>query len=289
MGIIQLLIFNAVLLCFFVGIPVLKELLQYIHEKRIGQTGDKMINTVFVVAITISFLGIIIGFICIFISNMSYKTVQDKQDLSIYSVNDKENIAILTKESKITQSYFQNRESIRSVHFCAPDTEIETATFAECKNLESIILPYRLKEIKPLTFAYCKNLPGIYIPSTVSQIGNGAFLHCENLKTTTISGSICEEAFAYCNTLESIKLNKTVKKISRGAFRDCKALKTIEIMDKHTRIDIDEDAFIGISDNAIDIRDNEGKKITEKELKKILKQNDLSTFKWLNLETEGDN
>ena len=156
--------------------------------------------------------------------------MQDKQEWNIYSPNDKENIAILSDDDIISQEYFRDRKNIHSVHFCSPNTEIESATFSGCEHLTNVVLPYKLKEIKPLTFAYCKALNDIDIPNSVVMIGNGAFLHCDNLKEITIHGNIGEDAFAKCENLTSIKINENTTEISNGAFSNCKNLTSITIL-----------------------------------------------------------
>ena len=231
MGIIQLLIINTLALFLFVGIPVLIELSQFLFKKWSEITGGKMISSIcFWVFIGVTCLSILLGITCIIIVSISsYSSIQEAQEWNIYSHNDDKNIVILTSTDRISIDYFKNRENLHSVQFCSPDTEIETATFAECKELQNITLPYRLKEIKPFTFAYCTELSYIDIPNSVKKIGDRAFLHCVKLREIETWGSIGEEAFSGCTQLSKVTIAGNAKEISERAFFDCKNLKDISL------------------------------------------------------------
>ena len=211
----------------------------------------------------------------------------DENRNKVFSTNEGENIFILSENNnKVSFEYFKNKDSIKSIHFYNPNTEIDTATFTGCESLTDIKLPQNLKEIKPLTFAYCKNLQTIEIPKSVEKISTGAFLHCENLCSIELNcGEIKTEAFSACSCLKIIKFENHVKKIEKGAFKDCKNFHTIIIPNKHIRIAVDDNAFEGIREKSVKIetiKKEEGD-ITKNDIMKILNEKDLSRFPWLEI------
>lgn len=242
-----LLTVNALLLGFFIGIPILVEATKY------------------------------------------FLKTQDNPKWNIFSPNDKENIVISSNDNIISQEYFRGRGNIRSVHFCSPDTEIETATFSGCETIETVELPSNLTVIKLLTFAYCEKLNSVIIPNSVEKIEDSAFLHCNNLKEITIHGNIGEDAFAYCAKLTYVKLEKSGITIAAGAFRGCKSLSSIIIPNKkrsHSfRIIVDDYAFAGLKHQVM-IKYSSGTSVPESDLLKIFNVKTLDNFTWLIKPTE---
>lgn len=229
-------------------------------------------------------LGLFIGIpILVEVTKYLLKT-RDNPKWNIYSPNDKENIVISSNDNIISQEYFRDRENIRSVHFCSPDTEIETATFSGCETMETVELPSNLTVIKLLTFAYCKKLNSVIIPNSVEKIEDSAFLHCNNLKEITIHGNIGEDAFAYCTKLTYVKLEKSGIKIAAGAFRGCKSLSLIIIPNKkrfhNFLIIVDDYAFAGLK-HQVTIKYSSGDSVPESDLLKNFKVKTLDNFTWL--------
>lgn len=79
--------------------------------------------------------------------------------------------------------------------------------FAQCNNMELVILPENLRSIQAGCFSNCYNLFDINIPDTVTSIGMNAFKGCASLSSISIpeaTTSIGEAAFASCSSLHSI-------------------------------------------------------------------------------------
>ena len=53
--------------------------------------------------------------------------------------------------------------------------------FADCKGLESIIIPDGVRNIGEVAFYGCEDLKKITIPNSVDYIGDDAFRGCDNL------------------------------------------------------------------------------------------------------------
>lgn len=105
-------------------------------------------------------------------------------------------------------------------------------------NAANIHLPSKVKNIKYCAFANCKNLEEIVIDAESNKIPKEAFLYCSSLKSVKVIGKtkkICKSAFYGCVNLESVDLGGNMRKISKGAFDNCKKLKSVTIMSEKTR------------------------------------------------------
>lgn len=79
--------------------------------------------------------------------------------------------------------------------------------FAQCNDMELILLPENLKSIQASCFSNCYNLFDIVIPEKVTTIGMNAFKGCNSLDDIHIPAattSIGEAAFAGCSSLQNI-------------------------------------------------------------------------------------
>lgn len=75
----------------------------------------------------------------------------------------------------------------------------ESASFYECFNLKTIILPNTVTRIVRDGFRYCENLTSITIGNNVEIIGNSAFDGCRSLTTITLPASTKEIRYAAFN------------------------------------------------------------------------------------------
>ncbi len=156
---------------------------------------------------------------------------------------------------------FEAHYSLRTVTIPASVTEIGDNPFAECSNLESIIveagnssyyvegnclieestktlikglnnstIPSDIKIIGDKAFSYCERLTSITLPEGLISIGLWAFLYCRGLTSITLPEgltSIGAGAFYYCDGLTSITLPESLTSIGGGAFSNCRSLTSV--------------------------------------------------------------
>ena len=111
-------------------------------------------------------------------------------------------------------------------------TRIESATFYNFPNLESIILSDNLTSIESYTFSRCTKLASIEIPSGVTSINSNAFSICTNLTTINIPNgvtSIDNYIFSYCSKLSAVTIPSDVTQIGNSSFSNCGSLASIDI------------------------------------------------------------
>ena len=99
--------------------------------------------------------------------------------------------------------------------------------FADCRLLNSVVLPETLEVIGSYAFANC-NIKSVAIPVGVQTIGSRAFYWCYNLESIEIDGveTVGEYAFDDCTSLKSVVL-KNVTTIGSATFGDCKNLSSV--------------------------------------------------------------
>lgn len=146
---------------------------------------------------------------------------------------------------------------IRSIELPQSVKEIGYSAIANCRLLESVILPDRMETITRYAFncdislAYvhlpenlqsigqdafmgCHSLENIKIPDSVSVIDKLAFDDCMNLKKIVLPEkitSVKEGTFSICDNLTEVFFSKNLKTIEKDAFADCFSLKKIILPD----------------------------------------------------------
>ena len=137
----------------------------------------------------------------------------------------------------------------RGVNRCKiPETlkYIPDNAFANCENLDSIIIPSTITSIGDNAFANCESLNSINIPQTVTSIGKGVFRGCTKLEVIKVEpGNINYvgiEGILYNRNLSEIlaiplasvteyTVPITVKEIPDSAFYGCESLTSIRLHD----------------------------------------------------------
>ena len=92
-----------------------------------------------------------------------------------------------------------------------------------------------IEKIGNNAFAQCKNLESVVLASSNDNIGDGAFRGCSKLYDITLPngiGVIGEYAFAGCSSITDVKLRKDMTVIKKYAFGNCSSLKTVTISSK---------------------------------------------------------
>ena len=108
-------------------------------------------------------------------------------------------------------------------------TYIGPEAFAECIDVEEIVLPATITKIYHSAFMYCVSLKNINIPDSVTSIGSGCFDHCSSLTYISIPNAITvipNAAFSECTSLRYVNA-PSVTRFDEGAFSGCVSLSEI--------------------------------------------------------------
>ena len=116
-------------------------------------------------------------------------------------------------------------------------TSIESQTFQNCTNLESVVLPKYMANIGTEAFKNCSSLQSINIPQNVTNLPPGCFRECASLYSIDMQSCsqlehIDEACFKGCSSLETIDLPSSIVEIGAECFSDCVSLATIIIPDE---------------------------------------------------------
>ena len=127
------------------------------------------------------------------------------------------------EEEESLRSLFNSNEDLTKGTKLVIDnsiTKIGTAAFADCENLEFIIIPESVISIGESSFE-CSGITSIVIPNSVTTIGYGAFNSCENLTEVVLSNKVTkieDETFSNCLNLEKVEFQKGLTVIGANAF-----------------------------------------------------------------------
>lgn len=123
-------------------------------------------------------------------------------------------------------------------------TEVSGLAFADCPNIERVIIPKSTKRVEKYAFAACANLSSIevengnpYLDSRYScnavldTSTDGLLFGCKNTVIPKDCKRIEEGAFYGCTGLESISIGGQVVFIGLAAFQKCSSLKSIHFGD----------------------------------------------------------
>ena len=142
--------------------------------------------------------------------------------------------------TKIADSAFENKTSLKKVTIADSVTSIERYTFYGCSELTSLIIPDSVIIIGEYAFYGCSKLTTLTIPDSVTSIGTTAFFGCKGLISITIPDSVThirDHTFTGCKGLTSITIPDSVTSIGEYAFNGCTGLTSITIPDSVTSIE----------------------------------------------------
>ena len=143
----------------------------------------------------------------------------------------------------LDESVFAGCDKLKYADLSGITCDLQKSLFAECVELESVILPDKyITSIPENCFIYCSKLSKITItgkesnsfmlPDTVITIGDSAFGACESLPEINISKNIKAigaNAFSICSSITNVIIPNSVETIGEHAFAYCKSLTDVTI------------------------------------------------------------
>jgi RNA polymerase sigma factor (sigma-70 family) len=121
---------------------------------------------------------------------------------------------------------------IPATHNGRPVTGISIAAFADCAELEEVILPDSITDIGTHAFNGCDNLRRIHLGSGLKNIYDYAFKECFALEEISFPDGleyIGSFAFYGCSTLTNVSVPAQVKEIGDCAFKRCASLQSLNL------------------------------------------------------------
>lgn len=138
---------------------------------------------------------------------------------------------------------FKGNTSIKTFKVPKYIRKIGAETFAECENLESVIIEDRPDDfiIGKSAFQDCRRLKTIVLPSKV-DVRENAFTCCFRLSDINIKNieSFENLAFMECISLKEVRINEVVKTLPQCVFFGCIELENIDLANVEI---IEEEAF----------------------------------------------
>lgn len=156
---------------------------------------------------------------------------------NIYYDLDSETRTATVTYRKVFESYYSGIVTIpRHVEYEGiryTVTTIGFAAFWECKNLQTVEMPFSIKKID--IDAFCKSgITSIEIPTSVDVIEDCAFIECENLTSITLKGvkRIGNAAFMDCTKLQEAWIYGQLEEMGRKVFWRCDQLRSVRLPEK---------------------------------------------------------
>ena len=137
---------------------------------------------------------------------------------------------------------------LHSLHSLTLPESVDTIlwqAFADCTNLEEIIMPQKMHYMGDATFMGCNSLVSFVCPDGIDCIWNQVFAECGSLQSVILPKSVwivTYRAFAFCTDLKEIEM-PGVTRIHNEAFLDCSSLKKVTMSPD---VVPDKDAFKGV-------------------------------------------
>ena len=170
------------------------------------------------------------------IENVSSHCFRDLKNLETIKVDDKnplyyaEDGILFYHYKKTTQIiFYPANKAGTSYRFPSKVTSVDKA-FTNNRNLKTIALSSNM--LSTGIIGGENNIETIIIPSKVKYVEEQSFRNCKKLKKVVMGRDImriCDEAFYGCSSLETIILPKKLERIDRWAFRNCKSIKKLTI------------------------------------------------------------
>ena len=108
---------------------------------------------------------------------------------------------------------FRDNHDLESVEFKGASVDFEgVATFENCENLHTIIMPEQSYKLGEWSFAGCSKLQTIQIPEGIADIGNSMFKNCSELYEVTLPSTLTRiriDVFRGAPMLQTVYLNSS--------------------------------------------------------------------------------
>lgn len=144
-------------------------------------------------------------------------------DTKLYVSNNQVTELILPAVKEISNYAFKNLNCKKIVINDATEN-IGNYCFANCQQLEELLLGNGMMKVSPFSFSDCINLKEIKFSENIREIDSHAFSNCKNLKEVQFNdrlGYIEERGFEGCESLEFVYLPDSMYSIGPYAFIGC--------------------------------------------------------------------
>ncbi len=128
----------------------------------------------------------------------------------------------------VLNSYtFQNFFNLETITIPKNMTSIGNSVFFICYNLKCIVIPNEMTSISSSCFGYCYGLKHIILPKSITSFSNNCFQYCQSLTRLIVPPLVTQirnNNFQYCYCLNTIIMPTNITSIGTGAFQSCYSL-----------------------------------------------------------------
>ncbi|MBQ7246849.1 MAG: leucine-rich repeat protein [Lachnospiraceae bacterium] len=134
----------------------------------------------------------------------------------------------------IGNNAFEGSSLLHEVDFKLGIISIGNYAFSKCGNLNSIIIPKKIRNLADGLFYMCTNLEQVTLAGTIETVGEKTFEGCSSLVEFPFGNELTDigyRAFADCVRLTSISLPQSMINIYPEAFVGCVNLSSLHVFD----------------------------------------------------------
>jgi hypothetical protein len=156
-----------------------------------------------------------------------------------------ENLVVAGEFTSLGEKAIYQKKNLKSIIF-HEDSQITgpvgSHVFSDCKKMEILVLPPRLKTISNRMLYRCNNLKTLLIPHTVTTIGSHVFSRLYEIETLNIPANVrlIPAGFLFaCRKLRTLTFSSGSQCSSfesANSFQECPVLENIEFPDSLTSI-----------------------------------------------------
>lgn len=157
------------------------------------------------------------------------------KDLNIPKTIDGKNVTVLGT------ALFSDNDKLENVSVPNGVTTIGGSAFAGCTKLRTVTLPASVTALGTdghgFVFLNCKSLESVDLPGKVKVLESGLFRGCESLKSLTIPNGVTtikSAVFSGCKALTEIRLPASVTSVDDHAFDECPLLSAFTVDEANT-------------------------------------------------------
>lgn len=135
--------------------------------------------------------------------------------------------------TSISNNYFQNVRSIKTITIPSDITSIGQRVFSGCSNLRTITIPANVTSLGTYCFENCGLLKNVNFTNTIAQIPDRCFSGCSSLAELNLPEgvtSIGTWVFSDCKSLQTITIPSTVTSIGNYAFNGCASMYSVVML-----------------------------------------------------------
>lgn len=168
---------------------------------------------------------------------VTYKSSADVSNCMFNECSTLQSVRFLGNIASIGRNAFNGTTALNKISLPSSVSTIYDGAFSDSAIREIDLSNLSITSIEYNTFANCKNLATVLFPNSLTSIGSAAFKNTKikNLVISENFTSIASKAFSDCYYLETVTFNGNTE-LDSSIFSDCRSLRQVSLPENMTSI-----------------------------------------------------